>query len=121
VKPRRTKQEQKSIDDARLLRAWRNRHAEQLVDALAGVHRDVLGRVMAQLENLKSARELLDAVAAEDWNLVDASTKLTVLHEVNVAISALREKPGMSAIDGPLPGEHDIRIIKTLFASTKGQ
>jgi hypothetical protein len=27
----------------------------------------------------------------------------------------------VEAIDIPLPGEHDIRIIKALYASTKGQ
>jgi hypothetical protein len=40
-----------------------------------------------------------------------------VLHELNVAICALREKHGQEPIDDPLPGEPDnaFRIIKNLF------
>jgi len=34
--------------DARLLRAWRAWHAEQLQEALVGLHRDVMERLMAQ-------------------------------------------------------------------------
>src|SRR5262249_205174 len=55
VKRRRTAKE----DSQRLLRAWRNWHAEQLTEALTGLHRDVLERVTAQLKNLRSARELV--------------------------------------------------------------
>jgi hypothetical protein len=115
---RRSDKEQKKLaDDARLLRAWRNWHAEQLTEALAGLHRDVLGRVMAQLKDLRSARELVTAMAAEDWSVVDADTRLIVLHQVNTAITTLREKAGMPPIDDPLPGEPDnaYRIIKALF------
>jgi hypothetical protein len=111
------KQEKKLADDAKLVRAWRNWHAEQLQEALAGLHRDVLGRVMAQLKNLRSARELVTAVAAEDWSVVDADTRLVVLHQINVAIAALREKQGLEPIDDPLPGQPDnaYRIIKAMF------
>jgi hypothetical protein len=119
MKRSRTAQEKKLADDARLMKWWRAWHAEQLEEALAGVHRDVLQRVMAQLKNLKSARELINAVATEDWSTVDADTRLVVLHELNTAIAALREKSGMPPIDDPLPGEHDIRIIKALYASTR--
>jgi hypothetical protein len=119
----RTAQEKKLADDARLMKWWRAWHAEQLEEALAGVHRDVLGRVMAQVKNLKSARELVNAVAAEDWDAVDADTKLVVLHEVDSAICTLREKMGMSPIDDPLPGEPDnaFLVIRSLFTSTKGR
>jgi hypothetical protein len=94
-------------------------HREQLEEALAGVHRDALKRVMAQLENLKSARELVDAMAAEDWSVVDTDTRLIVLHEINVAITWLRERQGLEPIDDPLPGQPDnaFRIIKKLFDS----
>ena len=48
---------------------------------------------------------------------MDADTRLIVLHELNVAICALREKHGQEPIDDPLPGEPDnaFRIIKNLF------
>lgn len=109
--------ERERAGDAKMFRAWKRWHAEQLEEALAGVHRDVLERVMAHLRNLKSARELVSAMAAEDWSTVDAETRLIVLHEVNVVIAALREKQGLPPIDDPLPDEPNnaFRIIKTLF------
>src|SRR5262249_39685928 len=107
MKRQRTAKEKKLADDARLLRWWEAHHHERLEEALAGVHRDVLARVMAQLENLKSARELVNALAAEDWSAVDADTRLIVLHELNVAIAKLRSKSGLEPIDDPLPGQPD--------------
>ena len=117
MKRRRTAKEKELEDNAKLLRQWKHWHAEQLKEALAGVHRDVLERVMAQLENLKSARELVNAMATENWSVVDAKTRLTALHEINVAITKLRSKSGLEPIDDPLPGEPDnaFRIIKNLF------
>jgi hypothetical protein len=117
MKRRSTAQEKKLADDARLLRWWKAWHREQLEEALAGVHRDVLERVMAHLRNLKSARELVSAMAAEDWSTVDAETRLIVLHELNVVIAALREKQGLPPIDDALPDEPNnaFRIIKNLF------
>jgi len=85
------KQKKRLAANAKLMRWWRNWHAEQLQEALAGVHRDVLQRVMAQLKDLRSARELVNAMAAEDWSVVDADTRSVLLHEINVAIAALRE------------------------------
>jgi hypothetical protein len=106
-------------DNARLLRAWRKWHAEQLEEALAGVHRDVLERLMEQLKALRSARELVGFIATQNWSEVDADTRLTVLHQINTAIPKLREKSGMEPIDDPLPGQPDnaSRIIKRLFES----
>jgi len=49
--PRNSKQRDRELaDNAHLLRAWKRWHTEQLEEALAGVHRDVLERVMAQLK-----------------------------------------------------------------------
>src|SRR5215469_10605296 len=42
-------------DRAHLLRAWRRWHVEQLEEALADVHADVMSRLMAQLKDLHSA------------------------------------------------------------------
>jgi hypothetical protein len=119
MRRRRVHQDQKLVDDLRLLRMWRRWHAERLELALAGVHHAVLERMMAQLKNLESARELVNAVAAEDWSTVDADTRSIVLHEINVAIAALRSKSGQEPISDPLPGEPDnaFRIIKGLFES----
>ena len=116
---RRTKQEQTLADDVCLLRWWTAWHREQLEEALSGVHRDVLERVMAQLKNLKSARELVNAMAAEDWSVVDADTRLIVLHEINVAIAKLRSSSDLPPINDPLPGQPDnaYRLIRRLFTS----
>ena len=118
--PRNSKQRDRELaDNAHLLRAWKRWHTEQLEEALAGVHRDVLERVMAQLKDLKSARELVNAMAAEDWSAVDADTRLVVLHQVNAAITELRLESGADPISDPLPGQPDnaFRIIKNLFNS----
>jgi len=91
---RKSEKDQKLADDARLLKAWRNWHAEQLEEALAGVHHDVLKRLMAQLKDLRSARELVSFISAQDWSTVDADTRFICLHEINTAICALRQKLG---------------------------
>jgi hypothetical protein len=42
---------------------------------------------------------------AIEWSKIDYPTRLTVLHEVNAAITKLREQQGLSPIDDALPGE----------------
>jgi len=102
---RRTDKDKKLADDARLMRWWRTWHREQLEEALAGVHRDVMSRLMAQLKDLRSARELVVFIEAQDWSAIDADTRLVALHEINAAICKLRERAGMEPIDDALPGE----------------
>jgi hypothetical protein len=116
---RRTAKEQELADDAYLLRAWKRWHREQLKAAFGGVHGAVLERLMMHLKDLRSARELVNFIATEDWSAVDAATRLICLHEVNTAITKLREKSGMEPIDDPLPGQTDnaFRIIRDLFKS----
>jgi hypothetical protein len=51
-----------------------------------------------------------------DWNAIDADTRLIALHQINVAITQLRERLGQEPIDDALPGEplrafHLIRSI----------
>src|SRR6516165_2710611 len=84
--------------DERLAHAWRKWHAEQLKAALEGVHGAVLERLMAQLKDLHSARELVDFIAAQDWSVVDTDTRFTALHEINIAITKLRERNGQEPI-----------------------
>jgi hypothetical protein len=67
MKNRSCAKDQKLADNARLLRAWRKWHGEQLEEALAGVHRDVVERLLAQLKDLRSTRELLAFIEAQDW------------------------------------------------------
>jgi hypothetical protein len=51
--------------NARLLRAWRTFHRERLEEALDDVGRGALERLLAQLEDLRSARELVACVSAQ--------------------------------------------------------
>jgi hypothetical protein len=119
MRRRRTAKEKELEDNSRLLRLWHRHHREQLAEALAGVHGAVVERVMAQLEDLRTARELVAALEAEDWSAVDDDTRFTVLHEIDCAISKLRERRGLPAFDDPLNDqpENAFRIIKHLFES----
>jgi hypothetical protein len=105
MRHRRTAQEQKLADDTYLLRAWKKFHRDELAEALVGLHRDVMTRLMTHLEQLRSARELVAFIAAQDWDAIDANTRLIALHEINKAICTLREKQGLPAIDDALPEE----------------
>jgi hypothetical protein len=105
---------------------WRAWHREQLEDALIGVHRDVMQRLMAQLKDLRSARELVAFIEAQDWATVDADTRLTALHEINTTIMRLRERMGQEPIDDALPGEslrayQLIRNIMNQFPAQAGE
>jgi hypothetical protein len=106
-------------DNSGLLRAWKIWHREQLEAALAGVHRDVFERLMAELKKLRSARELVDFISAQNWEAVDAETRFTALHEINVAITRLRERTGSEPIDDGVPGEPDnaFRLVKAILVS----
>src|SRR5262249_32956329 len=86
---RRSKKEEENELAVReqLRRAWLRWHAEQLEQALAGIHGDVMRRLMAQLEDLRSARALVDLIAGQDWAAVGADTRAVALHEINKAIT----------------------------------
>jgi hypothetical protein len=116
---RRTTEEKKLADDVYLLRVWKRWHAEELEKALAGMHHDLVERVMRRLKKLQSARELVDAMLAEDWSGVDADTRAIVLAQIDTAIVALRERQGQAPFDDPLPGAPDnaFLIIRKLFDS----
>jgi hypothetical protein len=50
---------------------------------------------------------------------VDFDTRLTALHQINNAITRLREHSGLTPIDDPLPGqpENAFRIIRKIMMS----
>jgi hypothetical protein len=48
----KTEKEKKLADDARLLRAWRNWHAEELTEALNGPHHQIVEPLMEILKRL---------------------------------------------------------------------
>jgi hypothetical protein len=70
---RHNEQQQKLADDARLLRAWRKWHREELETALAGPHGAMIERLMFILNNLarKSAPLLIAYIRGIDWTTID--------------------------------------------------
>ena len=90
--PRKSENEKELADRERLTRMSRRYHAEQLEQALAGIHSDVMKRLVAQLEDLRSARALVDFIAAQDWESADADTRAIALFEINRAVTKMRER-----------------------------
>jgi hypothetical protein len=89
-------------------RRW---HRERLEEALEGVHADVLNRLLMELKELRSARALVDFIAAQDWAAIDSDTRPIVLHEINRAITEMRERVNRNEpISDALPGEAPCRI-----------
>jgi hypothetical protein len=117
--------DKKLAEDERMVRAWRNWHAEELAEALAGPHRQVLEPLMQLLKNLDlhSSNALVDFIRAHDWSAIDAQTKLVVLHEINAAITRLRTRNGMEPIADALPGERDhvFQAIRLMIIPPEGK
>src|SRR5262245_11360498 len=99
----KTEKDKKLADDAYLLRAWKKHHAEELGEALASVHRDVMARLLARLASLSSARALVEFVESIDWGAIDADTRAIALHEISTAITKLRESQNLLPFDDPIP------------------
>jgi hypothetical protein len=118
---RSTAKEQELRDNAHLLRAWRKWHAEQLSEAIAGPHGVIVVQVMEFLKTMTpaSANALLALMRSQKWADVDADTKFELLHFINVAITDMRERNGLTPIDDPLPHERPsvfLTIKRMLFA-----
>ena len=123
---RSTKEQRKLADDTRLRAAWRAFHREELAEVLVGLHRDVMARLMTHLKQLRSARELVEFIAAQDWSVVDADTRAIALFEISSAIVKLREQQGLPPFDDPLPGARPsafqiIRGLVTKFPAVSGE
>src|SRR5262252_7551205 len=106
---RRTAKEQELADNARLLRAWKKFHRDERDAALAGPHARTLAELFRMFSNLECVQpaQLIGFIDAIDWRSIDFKTQLTVLHEINSAITAFREKQGLEPVSDPLPGEPD--------------
>jgi hypothetical protein len=118
-------QQKELADQARLLRAWKAWHREQLDEALAGPHGSTIAQLMLRLDQLElsSAAVLLDFMRRTDWNEVSCDARLIALHQINDAICRLRERNGMAPLDDPLPGQPDNvfrRVRQMLFAAPPG-
>ena len=117
-RPLSDKQQKKLADDARLLKAWKQFHREEREAVLAGPHGTVLSELFRMFENLQNVQpsQLIGFADSIDWASIDYATRLTVLHEVNNAITAYRVKRGLEPIDDNLPGQPDtpFRMIKAI-------
>jgi len=124
MKRRLPRNEQKKVEDqSRLLRAWKKFHREERETVLAGPHNVVLAELFRMFENLAHVQpvQLIGLVQSIDWMTIDYTAKLVVVHELNTAIAAFREKHGLDPIDDPLPGqpESPSRAIRAIvFASS---
>jgi hypothetical protein len=94
-------------DDARLLRAWRQWHREQLEEVLAGPHGAAVAVITGFLDGMgpQSAPALIALLDQHDWSRVDHNVRYVLLHEINSKITALRERNGLASIDDALPHE----------------
>jgi len=114
----KSERDKKLTDDARLVRAWKKFHRDECETVLAGP-RAVLSELFWMFRNLQHIRpsQLIGFVGSIDWASIDYATRLTVLHEVNNAITAYRVKRGLEPIDDPLPRQPDspFRIIKAIL------
>jgi hypothetical protein len=106
-------------DNARLLRWYKAWHREQRDEALSGPHARTLAELFRMFANLKHVQptQLAGFIGAIDWSAIDYQTRLTVLHELNSAITRYREKRGLPAIDDSLAGqpESPFRVIKAIL------
>jgi len=60
---------------------------------------------------------LLAYIRCVDWGTVDYFTRLTVLHEINMAITKMRERNGLSPFDDGFPGDRPnvFQTIRTIL------
>jgi hypothetical protein len=119
MKKRSDAQQKKLADDARLLRWWKAWHREQRDEALTRYpNLAELFRMFKNLEHLQPA-QLIGFTQSIDWTTINYDTKLVVIHEINNAITAFREKQGLELIDDNLPGEPEtpFRQIKAIMFS----
>lgn len=126
MRRRRTKSEEEKVltDEAYLLRSWRAWHREILAEALAGPHAELMQGLMARLENMPSAAELVDFVTQQDWSAIDDDTRFIALFETSTTIAKHREKQGLDPFSDPLPHQPPnafLLIKQILFPSQAGE
>jgi hypothetical protein len=117
----KTEKDKKLADNARLLRAWTKFHREEREAVLAGPHGAVLSELFRTFANIQHVApvQLVGFVQSINWADVDYAIRLTVLHEINNAITEFRVKRDMEPIDDNLPGEPETpyRLIKAILFS----
>ena len=120
----KTKKEKELADNARLLRAWKKFHREQREAVLAGPHGAVLSELFRMFANIQhvTPAQLIGFVQSINWADVDYAVRLTVLHEINNAITAFRVERDLEPIDDSLPNEPEspFRLIKAILFPPNG-
>jgi hypothetical protein len=110
--------ERERAGEAKMFRAWKKFHREERDPALAGPHGTALNELFRMFGNLQHVRppQLIGYVQSIDWSAIDYATRLIVVHELNSAVTAYREKRGLEPIDDNLPGNPDtpFRTIKAV-------
>src|ERR1700719_2202648 len=103
----KSEKDQELDDRGHLLRAWRQWHREELEGRLQGPPGHLLRELLQFLRNmsLKSAPQLIKRIRTQDWRQIDAATKLIILHEINSAVTRLRERNGLPCFDDDLRAE----------------
>jgi hypothetical protein len=106
-----------------MLRAWTHWHRERREEALAGPHGALVAELFAALHELtvKDGAKLVAFVRAQDWSHVKADVRFTLLHEINNAITRLREQAGMPPFDDGVVPERATAflIIKDVMFGSK--
>jgi hypothetical protein len=118
MRHQQSKKDKKLADDVRLLRWWKQFHREQRETVLTGPHGAVLSELFRMFKNLEYVQpsQLIGFVRSVDWASIPYDTRLVVVHEVNTAITKIREKRDLEPINDALPGEPDtpFRTIKAI-------
>ena len=112
-------QQKKLEDDAKLIRAWRAWHKEQLDEACASAHGAIVSEVMTVLNNIEQCEPstLLDLMRHTDWRTVGADVRLVLLHQTSEKVMSVRERAGLPPIDDGFDHEPDglFRRVKQLL------
>src|SRR5215831_11771548 len=120
----KTEKEKELVDNARLLRAWKKFHREERETVLAGPHGAVLSELFRMFANIQhvAPAQLVGFAQSINWADVNYTVRLTVLHEINNAITKFRAERDMEPINDPLPGESEspFRLIKIILFPPNG-
>jgi hypothetical protein len=100
-----------------MFRAWKKFHREEREAVLAGPHGAVLAELFRMLANLQhvAPAQLVGYARSLDWAAIDYPTRLTVLHEINNSITALRVKRDLEPIDDTCDSETPFRQLKAIL------
>ena len=119
--PHNSKQERERerAGDGKMFRTWKKFHRDEKAAVLAGPYARTLSELFRMFANIECVQpaQLIGFIDAIDWGSIDFDTRLTVLHEVNAAVTRYREKRGLPPIDDPLPGAPDnvFRAIRKIL------